>query len=138
MILWRLTKGLYFCSQSRKEKKETMNFCFFSKLIFSGFLLVIFVFYFGAPSWYKFQAQEVMNNRRTLDNEDSVTPAVTICAMHPESARGWKYGKSISQIQKVENDLDISKIRHLVQSNTDLTNHCNHADAVVDCIIDST
>jgi hypothetical protein len=63
-----------------------MNTFILLKFSFSTTLLILFIFYFGIPSWNKFEAREVIINKRKISTEDIASPAVTIC-----SGDGWKF-----------------------------------------------
>ena len=106
------------------------------KLLFSIFLLLIFVFYFGLPSWEKFQAEEVMNNRRMLINKgnDSITPALTICATNPGTHSGWKYDGRYPEFAQ----LSLQQKKSLLKRHPDLINLCNGTTDIQDCVEKST
>jgi hypothetical protein len=100
-----------------------MNLIVFLKFIFSVILLILFFYFFGLPSWYKFEAGKVMVNKRKISNIDSVTPALTVCALEQESSRGWKYDQWI--------DL---KLKKEVAKHNDLTINCNGSNEVAQCV----
>ena len=100
-----------------------MKLLILAKLAFSTALLVLFLRFFGLPSWAKFQAGEVMTNRRMLRSNDSIAPALTICALDRESKQGWKYEERIPKQMKNANYL---------------VNFCNGTKQVVKCVNSNT
>ena len=68
-----------------------MNVLIFLKYVFSTALLTFFVCIFGIPSWDKFQAKEVIVNKREISSVDIAPPALTIC-----SPGGWKTSLDIN------------------------------------------
>ena len=62
-----------------------MNILVFLKYLFSISLLITFIWFFGIPSWNKFQAREVIINKRDITTDEIAPPALTICAEN-----GWK------------------------------------------------
>ena len=100
---------------------------------------MIFVFYFGLPSWEKYQAGEVMNSRRKVINKgnSSVTPALTVCAIYPEIHHGWKYDVWFKRHPKYS---QLSKYgrKSLILKHSDLINLCNETTDVQDCVEKST
>ena len=67
-----------------------MNIIIGAKALYSFSLLVIFLFYFGLPSLRKFQAKEVLINKRAI-SLDQATPAITFCALSNDAeTTGWK------------------------------------------------
>ena len=84
--------------QSVSDCSRIMNKVFiFLKLAFSTTLLIAFIVFFGIPSWNKYQAGEVLINKRKILTSNIGPPAITFCP-----ADGWKnvsdYNSSESQI----------------------------------------
>jgi hypothetical protein len=70
-----------------------MNIIIFLKIAFSLLLFILFIFFFGFPSWEKFQAKEVMSNKRKVNPTESITPAVTIFKIKKNSVYQFKIKK---------------------------------------------
>ena len=107
------------------------------KLLFSIFLLMTFVFYFGLPSWEKFQAGEVMNNKRKVINKgnSSVTPVLTLCALYPGIQHGWNYDIWVKKHPELKT---LTQKKSLIRKRSDLINFCNETTDVQDCVEKST
>ena len=125
-----------------------MNLVILPKIGFSLILLIIFIFFFGIPSWKKFQAKEVMINQRKINQIEGITPAVTICALNTVTLQGWKYShikkendkkkgnakdnrnkRNALKDDEAEDDITLSNYR-----NSFLSLHCEGSQLLDDCI----
>ena len=78
------------------------------KLVFSTSLLIVFLVFFGLPSLNKYLAEEVMVSKRKMSNMETSTPAITICALNPINAVGWKRSGETTNYDEINinNDTD--------------------------------
>ena len=116
-----------------------MNIITFLKIAFSLLLFILFIFFFGFPSWEKFQAKEVMSNKRKVNPTESITPAVTICALDKKTRQGWKYSNVKKGMGNGKNegnkkdDITLSKYKLDI-----LSYHCEGNELLTDCINNET
>ena len=70
-----------------------------------------------------------MVNKRKIRNIDSITPALTVCALEPESSHGWKYDQWEPMMEERK-----LKLKTLLENNNDLTINCNGSNEVAECV----
>ena len=71
-----------------------------SKLIFVTIILVIFVVFFGHPSYLKYRANKTIIIESKIRYKSENPPAITIAALQPSSywSTGWKGNSSFSYL----------------------------------------
>ena len=69
-----------------------MNIFNLLKIVFTLSLFATFVFFFGLPSWRKYQAKEVFIKKQKISIHSIPPPAITICAAQEGST--WKTDNS--------------------------------------------
>ena len=125
-----------------------MNILILLKILFSLSLFGTFFFFFGLPSWRKYQAKEVFINKQKISIHNIPPPAITFCAFQEGSA--WKpdhsedtleYGNSSSEdfleydnsssggILKYENSSYEDILKYDYSSSGDILEYQNHAEA---------
>ena len=72
--------------------KETKKLV--SKLFIQGILLIIFLIYFGLPSFKRYQEKKVLKASLIKSTEGVPAPAITVCARDPGTFTGWKSNHS--------------------------------------------
>ena len=65
------------------------------KILFLLTLISVFLYFFGLPSWRKYQAKEVFINKQKISIHDIPPPAITFCAVKDGSS--WKPDNTSSE-----------------------------------------
>ena len=112
-----------------------MNIISLLKILFSLSSFFVFLYFFGLPSWRKYQAKEVYINKHKISIHDIPPPAITFCALNHKSS--WKPDNSSTEANMDEvNYADIEYtpksfiLRKCENSNT--------VEEIFDCVDDKT
>ena len=63
-----------------------------------GFLLYVFLIYFGHPAWEKYKAKGTLISEKSITNDFKSPPAITICPKKRSTKFGWKADVSVEGI----------------------------------------